>query len=105
MLERPINLEVKAHEAQGYQNRVRYPQKQETEKELRMLRQMMARSSWLLYRDFNFVKSVSQQLEEGRRTVLSRKQAKVIREIHRRWRKNQEPHFVQGGSPGGGKRR
>ncbi len=73
--------------------------------ERRMIGQMLARPSWLWQRDFEFLKSVSRQLEERRRTKLSERQAEVVGRIYERFRKNQEPRFVRGGSPGGGKRR
>jgi hypothetical protein len=73
--------------------------------ELQMLRQMRVQPSGLSYKERGFVKGVSIQFEKGRRTEPSEKQAKVIRDIYRRWKKNQEPHFVQGGLPGLGKRR
>lgn len=73
--------------------------------ELRMISQMRARPSWLWPKDFQFVTSVSRQLEEGRRANLSEKQAKVIRDIYKRYKKNQEPRVFQGGLPGHGKRR
>ena len=105
VVKRPITLENQGHRAQGPQNRTRYPHKQNTKIEEGLVHQMMAGSLWLWPKDLEFVKSVSRQLEEGRRTEPSYKQAKVIRDIHRRWEKNQEPRFVQGGSPGGGRRR
>jgi phage terminase small subunit len=74
-------------------------------KEQKMINQMIERPSWLWPRDFQFVKSVAQQLEEGRRKKLSAKQAKVIKDIHGRWKKNQGPRFLPGGLPGHGKRR
>lgn len=104
-MDRPINLDDQAHGKREHLNGDRYPRRRDTKNEQRMIREMMVRSSWLWPKDFEFVKSVSQQLEEGRRTELSYKQAKVIRDIYSRWEKNQEPRFVQGGSPGGGKRR
>jgi hypothetical protein len=73
--------------------------------ERQMISRMMARPAWLWQKDLEFVKSVSRQLEERRRIELSEKQAEVIRKIYERFQKNQEPRFVQGGSPGGGKRR
>lgn len=73
--------------------------------EQRMISQMVARPSWLCHKDSEFVKSVSRQLEGRRRAKPSAKQAKVIRDIYGRWKKNQEPRVMQGGLPGHGKRR
>ncbi len=73
--------------------------------ERRMISEMMERPSWLWHKDLDFVKSVSQQLKEGRRTEPSKKQAQTIRAIYRRWKKNQETRVFQGGLPGHGKRR
>ncbi len=64
--------------------------------ERKMISQMMARPSWLWQRDLQFIKSVSQQLEERRRAKPSEKQAKVIRDIYKRWQKNQEPRIYRG---------
>lgn len=72
-------------------------------KELTMIEMMMARPSWLLHKDHEFVKSVSRQLDEGKRAEPSFKQAKVIRAIHGRWQKNQKPHIYVCGSPGNGR--
>ncbi len=74
-------------------------------KERKMIAQMMARPSWLWHRDQQFVESVSRQLEEGGRADLSVKQAKTIRDIYKRYQKNQQPHVRVCGSPGNGRRR
>ena len=73
--------------------------------ELKMVSEMMARPSWLWYRDHRFVDSVARQLEEGTRADLSVKQAKAIRSIYKRYQKNQQPHVMVCGSPGNGKHR
>lgn len=72
--------------------------------EQKMIGKMMERPSWLRYRDLKFVKSVSRQLEEGKRTEPSFKQAMVIREIYKRWQKAQEPRIFVSGTPGNGRR-
>lgn len=68
-----------------------------------MINRMLARPSWLWQRDLEFVKSVSQQLEERRRTELSERQGEVIKRIYERFLKNQEPRIFRGGAPGSGK--
>lgn len=60
-----------------------------------MISRMMARPAWLWHKDLQFIKSVSQQLEE-RSKGPSEKQAKVIRDIYRRWQKNQEARIYRG---------
>ncbi len=73
-------------------------------KELTMIEMMMARPSWLRLRDHEFVKSVARQLEDGRRAEPSFKQAKAIRDIYKRWQKNQAPRIYVCGVPGNGRR-
>jgi hypothetical protein len=68
-----------------------------------MISRMLAQPHWLWSQDFDFVQSVSQQLQKGKE--LSARQAKVIQKIYQRFCENQRPRIFWGGSPGTGKRR
>jgi hypothetical protein len=72
--------------------------------ERQMINRMLTQPHWLWRQDLEFVQSVSQQLKERRKIVLSARQSEVIRKIYQRFRENQWPRFFRGGSPGTGKR-
>jgi len=68
-----------------------------------MIINMLGKAHWLWPYDYEFLQSISRQLNMGKE--LSDKQSQVIHKIYKRFVNNQQPRFVSGGSPGSGRRR